>query len=65
MGYPHSESARVGNLLLLAGHSGEDADGRLVPGGIEAEAEQLMLNIEPALACRGPTSYRLDSSRST
>ena len=32
MGYPYSESARVGNLLFLAGQIGEDADSKLVPG---------------------------------
>lgn len=53
MGYPYSESARAGNLLFLAGQIGEDADGKLVPGGIQAETEQLMLNIEAALARRG------------
>ncbi len=53
MGYPFSESARVGDLLFLAGQIGEDADGNLVPGGIKAEAEQAMLNIEAALARRG------------
>jgi len=53
MGYPYSESARVGNLLFLAGQIGEDADGKLVPGGIRAEAEQMLLNIEAALARRG------------
>ena len=53
MGYPFSESSRAGDLLFLAGQIGEDADGELVPGGIEAEAEQLMLNIEAALARRG------------
>lgn len=31
MGYPYSESARVGNLLFLAGQIGEDGDGKLVP----------------------------------
>lgn len=55
MGYPYSESARVGDLLFLAGQTGEDADGKLVPGGIQAEAEQVMLNIEAALARRGLT----------
>jgi enamine deaminase RidA (YjgF/YER057c/UK114 family) len=55
MGYPFSESARVGNLLFLAGQIGEDADGKLVPGGIQAEAEQMMLNIDAALARRGLT----------
>jgi enamine deaminase RidA (YjgF/YER057c/UK114 family) len=38
MGYPFSESARVGNLLFLAGQVGDDEDGKLVPGGIRAEA---------------------------
>ena len=53
MGYPFSESARVGNLLFLAGQIGEDEDGKLVPGGIRAETDQLMLNIKGALARRG------------
>ena len=55
MGFPYSESARAGNLLFLAGQTGEDADGKLVPGGIQHEAEQMMLNIEAALARRGLT----------
>ncbi len=55
MGYPFSESARVGDLLFLAGQIGEDADGKLVPGGIQAEAEQMLLNITAALARRGLT----------
>ena len=53
MGFPYSESARVGDLLFLAGQIGEDENGELVPGGLRAEAEQLMLNIEAALARRG------------
>ncbi len=52
-GYPFSESARVGDLLFLAGQVGDDADGKLVHGGIKAEAEQMMLNIKAALARRG------------
>jgi len=40
MGYPFSESARVGDLLFLAGQEGEDANGNLVLGGIQAETEQ-------------------------
>jgi len=55
MGYPFSESARAGDLLFLAGQVGEDADGKLVPGGIRAEAGQLMLNIDAALGRRGLT----------
>ncbi len=53
MGYPFSESARAGDLLFLAGQVGEDADGNLAPGGIQAEAELMMLNIEATLARRG------------
>jgi len=54
-GYPFSESARVGDLLFLSGNIGENADGKVVPGGILAEAEQMMENIEAALDRRGLT----------
>ena len=49
---PYSESSRVGDLLFLAGQVGEYEDGKLVGGGIGAEAEQIMLNIKAALARR-------------
>ena len=52
-GAPFSESARIGDLLFLAGQIGEDKDGNLAPGGIKAEAEQMMSNIKAALARRG------------
>ena len=55
MGYPFSESARVGNLLFLAGQVGEDENGNMVPGGVLAEAERMMLNIKATLARRGLT----------
>lgn len=53
MGYPFSESVRVGNLLFISGQVGDDGRGNLVEGGIAAEAEQVMLNIEAALERRG------------
>ena len=53
MDYPYSESARVGDVLFLAGQTGEDSNGKLFPGGIKAEAEQLILNMKGALARRG------------
>ena len=53
LGFPYSESARAGNLLFLAGQTGEDKDGNLVSGGIKPEAETMMLNIKAALARRG------------
>ena len=52
-GRPYSESARAGDLLFLTGQTGEDKYGKLVAGGIKAEAEQVMLNIKAALARRG------------
>lgn len=55
MGYPFSESARVGNLLFLAGQVGEDENGNLAPGGVLAESEQMMVNIKATLARRGLT----------
>jgi reactive intermediate/imine deaminase len=52
---PYSESARVDDLLFLAGQIGEDKDG-VVPGGIKAETEQMISNIKAALARRGLTT---------
>lgn len=54
-GFPYSESARAGNLLFLTGQIGTDADGKVVGGGIQSEAEQMMFNIEAALGHRGLT----------
>lgn len=50
---PASESEKVGNLLYLSDQVGEDADGMLVEGGVEAEAEQVMSNIKAALQRHG------------
>lgn len=52
-GYPFSESVRAGNLLFLAGQVGTDEEDRLAEGGIEAEANQTLANIEAALERRG------------
>jgi reactive intermediate/imine deaminase len=52
-GFPYSESVRAGNLLFLTGQIGTAVDGKLVTGGIQREAEQMMVNIEAALARRG------------
>jgi 2-iminobutanoate/2-iminopropanoate deaminase len=53
---PFAESARVGDMLYLSGQIGIDANGRLVPGGIRAEARQMMDNIGEALV-RGGSSF--------
>jgi len=49
---PFSESVQVGDLLILSGQIGSDADGKL-PEGIEAQARQTMENIGAALKHAG------------
>ena len=43
--YPFSPAVQAGQLLFLAGQIGTDSTGKLVSGGIEAEARQAMNNI--------------------
>lgn len=51
---PFSEAVRVGNLLFVSGTLGTTATG-LVPGGIEAETRQTMLNIKRIVEANGTT----------
>lgn len=51
--YPFSEAVRVGDMLYLSGDIGVGADGKLVGGGIKAEAKQVMDNIGANLARHG------------
>jgi 2-iminobutanoate/2-iminopropanoate deaminase len=46
---PFSPAVRVGNLLFLAGQIGTDSSGRVVAGGIQAEARQTLNNIKDVL----------------
>ncbi len=48
---PFSPATRIGNLIFLSGQIGTTADagGELVPGGIEAETRQTLLNIRRVL----------------
>jgi reactive intermediate/imine deaminase len=50
---PFSEAVRVGDLLYLAGQIGTDANGRLVAGGLQAEARQALNNIKTVLEKHG------------
>jgi 2-iminobutanoate/2-iminopropanoate deaminase len=50
---PFSPAVRVGNLLFLAGQIGTDSTGKLVPGGIQAEARQTLNNISDVLKKTG------------
>jgi len=51
---PFSEAVRVGNLLFLSGQLGVDTKtGKLVKGGLKAEAKQTMDNIKQTLISYG------------
>ena len=50
-GLPFAESVRVGDVLYLSGHLGNQPGSKiLVPGGLDAEAHQTMRNIAYTLA---------------
>jgi reactive intermediate/imine deaminase len=57
--YPFSPAVRVGNLLFLSGQIGTDSSGRLVPGGIQAEARQTMENIKDVVQRTGSSMDRV------
>ena len=53
---PYSRAVWANDMLCLAGLTGiEPNSGNLVEGGIAAEAEQTLRNVETILACAGLT----------
>ena len=48
--WPGSSAVRVGDMLYLSGDLGVGENGKLVGGGIQAEAMQTMNNIKATLA---------------
>jgi 2-iminobutanoate/2-iminopropanoate deaminase len=52
-GLPFSNGMVVGNTLYIAGHEGEDAAGKLVPGGITPETKAALENIEKVVKAAG------------
>ena len=51
---PYSQAVRAGGFLFISGQVGIDpATGTLVPGGFEAEAEQVLSNLQAILAAEG------------
>src|SRR5881296_2490915 len=56
---PFSPAVRVGNWLFLAGQIGTDTAGRVVPGGIQAEARQTLNNIADVLKKTGSSLDRV------
>lgn len=52
-GLPYSDGILVGNTLYVAGQEGDDASGKLVSGGIEAETEVAFANVQKVLEAAG------------
>jgi 2-iminobutanoate/2-iminopropanoate deaminase len=58
-GLPFSEMVEAGRLMFLSGQIGSAADGKLVSGGIKAEARQTLANIAAVLERHGLTMDRI------
>jgi reactive intermediate/imine deaminase len=54
-----SPAVRVGNLLFLSGQIGTDSSGRLVAGGLQAEARQALNNVRATLERYGSSLDRV------
>ena len=53
---PFSQGMRINGLIYLSGQVGQDpATGKLVPGGIRAETEQVLRNLAAVLEAAGKT----------
>jgi len=51
---PYSAAVKAGNLIFTAGQLGIDPEsGEFVPGGIEAETRQALLNLQAVLKAAG------------
>jgi len=57
---PYSQAVRWGNILFISGQVGIDPEtGKLVEGGIEAQAQQVFKNLAAVLAAAGINFRRL------
>ena len=54
-----ASAVRVGNILFLSGQIGTDSAGRLVAGGLQAEARQALNNIKSVLEKNGSSLDRV------
>jgi 2-iminobutanoate/2-iminopropanoate deaminase len=50
---PFTPAVQTGNLIFVAGQIGTGAQGTVVPGGIEAETRQTLMNIKDILEKSG------------
>jgi len=49
---PYSPAVRAGDFLVVSGQTGS-VDGRLVPGGLDAECRQVLANLRAVLEANG------------
>ncbi|MGH3150332.1 MAG: RidA family protein [Streptosporangiaceae bacterium] len=52
-GFSHAVATNAGRMVFLAGQTGLDPDGKIVPGGVAAQFEQALANLLAALATAG------------
>ncbi len=52
-GFSHAVSVPAGRLVFLAGQTGMDQGGQIVPGGVVAQFEQALGNLLAALTAAG------------
>jgi 2-iminobutanoate/2-iminopropanoate deaminase len=56
---PFTPAVQTGNLIFVAGQIGTGANGAIVPGGIEAETRQTLMNIKDVLDKSGSSMDRV------
>ncbi|MFI0739108.1 RidA family protein [Streptomyces sp. NPDC021100] len=58
-GFSHAVTTEGGRLVFLAGQTGLDGTGRVVPGGLPAQFERALTNLLTALTAAGGTPVDL------
>ena len=56
---PFTPAVQTGNLIFVAGQIGTGANGQVVPGGIEGETRQTLMNIKDILDKSGSSMDRV------
>ena len=56
---PFTPAVQTGNLIFVAGQIGTGSNGAIVPGGIEAETRQTLVNIKDVLDKSGSSMDRV------
>ena len=61
--YGYSRAVRAGGFVFVAGCTGVDASGEVVPGGAAAQMRQACANVEAALALAGASLAQVVQTR--